>query len=84
MIVSYIDNWQALCSAFADDAMLGKIARQQNDLFRRVREGLDSELVSRGLQQLIEGRFDGISVNTLLTVNYSVRPSLVKLVVVAP
>lgn len=63
----------------ADDAMLGKIARQQNDLFRRVREGLDSDLVSRGLQCLIEGRFDGISANTLLTVDYSVRPSLVKL-----
>lgn len=62
----------------ADDAMLGKIARQQNDLFRRVREGLDPELVSRGIQNLIEGRFDGISANTLLTVDYSVRPSLVK------
>ena len=41
----------------ADD-ILGKLARQQNDLFRRVREGsLDVELVSTQLQQIIEGRF---------------------------
>ena len=39
------------------DAILGKVARQQNDLFRRVREGtLDPEQVSRGLQLIIEGR----------------------------
>lgn len=45
------------------DETLGRIARAQNDLFRRVREGtLDPETVSRGLQALIEGRFDGISI----------------------
>jgi len=66
----------------ADDAMLGKIARQQNDLFRRVREGLDPDLVSRGLQKLIEGHFDGVGAGRLLTVDYSVRPSLVRLEVV--
>lgn len=39
----------------ADDATLGKIARQYHDLFRRVREGtLDPEKVSKGLQVLIE------------------------------
>ena len=40
------------------DEILGKLARQQNDLFRRVREGtLDSNVVSAGLQQIIEGKF---------------------------
>jgi len=40
------------------DAVLGKIARQYNDLFRRVREGtLEPEGVSNGLQALIEGKF---------------------------
>lgn len=39
------------------DARLGKIARQQHDLFRRVREGvLNPSLVSRQLQDIIEGR----------------------------
>lgn len=39
----------------ADD-VLGKIARQQNDLFRRVREGsLDADVVSAHLQSTIEG-----------------------------
>jgi hypothetical protein len=43
------------------DEVLGKIARQQHDLFRRVKEGtLDSVAVSRGLQDLIEGRFAGV------------------------
>ncbi len=42
------------------DEVLGKIARQQNDLFRRVKEGtLDSEDVSRCLQDLIEGKDTG-------------------------
>lgn len=41
------------------DEILGKIARQEHDLFRRVREGtLDPEKVSRGLQDLIEGKTD--------------------------
>ncbi|OGY60403.1 MAG: hypothetical protein A3B23_01865 [Candidatus Colwellbacteria bacterium RIFCSPLOWO2_01_FULL_48_10] len=40
----------------ADD-ILGKIARQQNDLFRRVRQGsLDAVVVSRGLQMLIQNK----------------------------
>lgn len=39
------------------DEVLGKIARQQHDLFRRVREGsLDAEFVSRGIQDIIEGK----------------------------
>jgi hypothetical protein len=37
------------------DEQLGKLARQQADLFRRVREGsLDVEYVSRRLQEIIE------------------------------
>lgn len=41
----------------ADDA-LGKIARQQNDLFRRIREGsVNPEIASRQLQDAIEGNF---------------------------
>ena len=54
------------------DEVLGKIARQQHDLFRRVREGtLNPESVSRGLQNLIEGRFTNDIDNTyLVTVNY--------------
>ncbi len=40
------------------DETLGKIARQQSDLFRRVREGsLDPTAVSRGLQDIIDGKF---------------------------
>ncbi len=40
------------------DKVLGQIARKQNDLFRRVREGtLEPDLVLSGLQNLIEGRF---------------------------
>ena len=39
------------------DEILGKIARQQNDLFRRVREGaLDPSIVSAGLQLVIENK----------------------------
>lgn len=42
---------------YVTDEQLGKIARQQADLFRRVREGsLDVEEVSRGLQGIIEGK----------------------------
>ncbi len=54
------------------DEVLGKIARQENDLFRRVREGtLNPELVSRGLQDLIEGRFANNGVSYPVTVNYA-------------
>ncbi|MBI1984888.1 MAG: hypothetical protein HYS60_02125 [Candidatus Wildermuthbacteria bacterium] len=43
------------------DETLGRVARQQHDLFRRVRDGtLDPGEISRGLQALIEGR-DGTS-----------------------
>lgn len=53
------------------DEVLGKIARQENDLFRRVREGtLNPESVSRGLQDLIEGRFVNNGVFYAITVNY--------------
>jgi len=39
------------------DEVLGKIARQQNDLFRRVREGsLDPNVASAGLQLVIENK----------------------------
>lgn len=40
------------------DEQLGQLARKQNDLFRRVREGsLPTGQVLDGLQRLIEGRF---------------------------
>ena len=43
------------------DEQLGVLARRQYDLFRRVREGtLPVELVLKGMQQLIEGNFDGL------------------------
>lgn len=43
--------------AVADD-VLGKIARQENDLFRRIREGsLNPGIVSAQLQEAIEGNF---------------------------
>ncbi|MEK7138411.1 MAG: hypothetical protein AAB787_02795 [Patescibacteria group bacterium] len=46
----------------ADDSVLGKIARQQHDLFRRVREGsLDPQEVSRSLQAISEGCFSPYS-----------------------
>ncbi len=39
----------------ADDAVLGRFARQQHDLFRRVREGsLDPGLVARAIQNIME------------------------------
>ena len=42
----------------ADDVKLGKISRQWNDLFRRVREGtLDADKVSVALQEVIESKF---------------------------
>jgi hypothetical protein len=42
------------------DEQLGRLARKQNDLFRRVREGtLDPESVLRALQRIIEGNFNG-------------------------
>ena len=45
------------------DEQLGILARRQNDLFRRVREGtLPVERVLGGLQSLIEGAFDTIPV----------------------
>ena len=45
------------------DEQLGILARRQNDLFRRVREGtLPVERVLGGLQSLIEGAFDAIPV----------------------
>lgn len=38
------------------DTILGKVARMQNDLFRRVREGsLNSDIAIRELQKIIEG-----------------------------
>lgn len=41
-----------------DDKDLGKIARQQNDLFRRIREGsLNVAIVSAQLQEAIQGNF---------------------------
>lgn len=53
------------------DEVLGKIARQQNDLFRRVREGtLSPGFVSLGLQDLIEGRFANNGVSYVVNVNY--------------
>jgi hypothetical protein len=40
------------------DSVLGKIARQQNDLFRRLREGsLNPAIVSAQLQDAIQGNF---------------------------
>src|SRR3989338_475681 len=40
------------------DEQLGKLARQQADLFRRVREGsLDPASVTRGLQEVIAGKY---------------------------
>jgi len=43
------------------DEQLGILARRQNDLFRRVREGtLSVEQVLGGLQSLIEGQFDAV------------------------
>jgi hypothetical protein len=43
------------------DEQLGQLARKQNDLFRRVREGtLPVERVLGSLQDLIEGNFDAI------------------------
>jgi len=45
---------------YVADEQLGKIARQQADLFRRVHEGsLDVEYVSRGLQHIIERKYPG-------------------------
>ena len=38
------------------DDLLSKIARQQNNLFRMLKEGtLDPEKISRGLRELIKG-----------------------------
>lgn len=55
------------------DEQLGKIAREQADLFRRVREGsLDVDYTSRGLQDIIEGKYGKASAgNTYpLSVDY--------------
>jgi len=53
------------------DEVLGKVARQQHELFRRVKEGtLDPALVSRGLQDLIEGRFAVNSDIYAISANY--------------
>ncbi len=44
------------------DETLGKLARQQHDLFRRVREGsLDPDRVFAGVQAIIEGDFPEVS-----------------------
>lgn len=43
------------------DEQLGALARRQNDLFRRVRDGsLPFDLVMKSLQQIIEGNFDSL------------------------
>lgn len=40
------------------DEILGKFARQQSDLFRRIREGsVDYDYAARGLQDIMEGKF---------------------------
>ena len=54
------------------DEQLGKIAREQADLFRRVREGsLDADYASRGLQDIIEGKYGKAACNTYpLSVDY--------------
>ncbi len=59
------------------DEVLGKIARQENDLFRRVRERtLNPESVSRGLQDLIEGRFSNFSYPVTVNYDLSVEDSV--------
>lgn len=46
------------------DETLDLLARKQNDLFQRVREGaLDPEWVLTALQRIIEGSFGGITIN---------------------
>lgn len=66
------------------DEQLGQLARKQHDLFRRVREGsIPVEAANRGLQALIEGRFDGVE-DKLPADHYRVyvdytRPTLVEL-----
>lgn len=48
--------------AVADD-VLGQIARRQNDLFRRVRDGsLDPEIVLASLQKITEGQSDRLNI----------------------
>ena len=49
-------------TTYVTDESLGRLARQQCDLFRRVREGtLSVDAVSAGLQALIEGRAAPVS-----------------------
>jgi hypothetical protein len=50
-----------MTTKFVTDEQLGILARRQNDLFRRVREGtLPVESVLTKLQALIEGDFDAV------------------------
>jgi len=53
------------------DEQLGKLARQQADLFRRVREGsLDPDYVLRRLQEIIEIKPSGLRTAYPIFVNY--------------
>lgn len=57
------------------DEKLGVLARRQNDLFRRVREGtLPIEAVLRALQDTIEGNFDAIPVGPRRLIDCDVMP----------
>ncbi len=51
--------------AVADD-VLGQIARRQNDLFRRVREGsLNPDVILAGLQKMTEGQSDRLEIERI-------------------
>lgn len=57
------------------DEKLGAVARRQNDLFRRVREGtLPADAVLRALQDVIEGNFDAIPAGSRRIIDYDVTP----------
>ncbi|MFA6604181.1 MAG: hypothetical protein WCT10_05115 [Patescibacteria group bacterium] len=57
------------------DQQLGILARRQNDLFRRVREGtLPVDRVLTGMQDLIEGKFDTAPASTCHLIDCDARP----------
>ena len=57
------------------DEQLGILARRQNDLFRRVREGtLPVKRVLGGLQSLIEGAFDAIPAGPNRLIDCDIAP----------
>lgn len=75
LIISGFTKELVMTTPVVTDKTLGAVARRQNDLFRRVREGtLPANAVLRALQYVIEGNFDAIPAGLRRIIDCDVMP----------